>query len=57
MGQRITKKDSPDHIAEAEFEKRSGNKLGSRETVEDLDMNQDYYLRILDTMKIPSDYL
>ena len=57
VGQRITKKDSPDHIAEAEFEKRSGNKLGPRETVEDLDMNQDYYLRILDTLKIPSDYL
>ena len=54
---RMTKKDVPDYVAEAEFEKRSGNKLGMTETKKDLDMNQDYYLRISDTMNIPSDHL
>ena len=57
VGMRMTKKDVPDYVAEAEFEKRSGNKLGMTETKKDLDMNQDYYLRISDTMNIPSDHL
>ena len=42
VGMRMSKKDVPDYVAEAEFEKRSGNKLELRKTKTEPDMSNDY---------------
>ena len=57
VGMGMNEKEVPDYVAEAEFEKRSGNKLAIGETKTEPDMSKDYYFRLSDIMNIPSDHL